>query len=661
VNLPIRLCRSRGPRSLLNIFAALGLALGVIGAQAETLLDESFLLGSDYVPAERAFNIASPGNYRVQLSDLGFPSGLQSVKAAVTRGSVLVASVPAAFGSADFQASAGGHKVLVAAIAGNTAPGTFGVAVQPVAGGATVLDYSDTGQRVAAAAPGLQSSYQASFSITTAGNYRIALTDFGFPAGLAVVDLLLTGPGGTQVARLSGTNPIADFAAVSGNYSLLVFATADALPGGGLYSVRVTDAGLNTVVFATTRPVGTVAAGREVNLPLTGPYTLKLTDLQVPAALASANAVLVRAGTSLARLDAAGATSFNASSGGAQLFSVQAAAPLDGSGVSQIEIASGVNQIADVLTVTSPDLASGLPVTFDNASDIGTAGPYRVELADFEFPAATSAVTLTVVQSGQVLGQRAGAGTLDFNAVPGKLHLLVTATPSSQTRSGLIATRLTAQPAGTVLAEKSQAVGILFQTRYIDISKSGSYDLSLTDLAFPAAFSELALAVTRGPTRIASIYGGGKVTFQATAGRYELNFLARINTAAQFGAYGLKVETTPPLPVITLSAVPTSVKAGETTRLTWSSTGATSCVASDAWSGAKAVSGSLDSAALNVDSKFTLTCTGPGGQTSANVTVVVKKKSGSGGGGSVDPSLVVLLLMLVGGRISAGRVKGRRA
>jgi len=167
--------------------------------------------------------------------------------------------------------------------------------------------------------------------------------------------------------------------------------------------------------------------------------------------------------------------------------------------------------------------------------------------------------------------------------------------------------------------------------------------------------------VTRGPTRIASIYGGGKVTFQATAGRYELNFLARINTAAQFGAYGLKVETTPPLPVITLSAVPTSVKAGETTRLTWSSTGATSCVASDAWSGAKAVSGSVDSAALNVDSKFTLTCTGPGGQTSANVTVVVKKKSGSGGGGSVDPSLVVLLLMLVGGRISAGRVKGRRA
>lgn len=647
-------------RQMRFLWSALIPMCSALAANADTLIDESFILGSDYVPAERAFTIGAAGNYRVQLSDLGFPSPLQSVKAAVTRGSALVTSVTTASGSADFQTSAGGHKVLVAAIPGTTAPGTFGVAVQSAAGGPVVLDYSDTAQRVAAASPGLQSSYQATFSITTAATYRITLTDFGFPAALASVDLLLTGPGGTQLARLSGSNPVADFNASPGSYTVLVFASAATVPAGGLYSVRVTDAALSNTVFASTQPLGTVAAARELNLPLTGSYTLKLTDLQLPAALANAEALVVRAGAAIARVDAAGSVSFSASAGGAQLFSVQSAEPFDGSGVSQIEITAGVNRIADVLTVSSPDLASGQPIAFDNASDLSAAGPYRVELADFEFPAAMGTATLAVVQFGQVLGQRTGAGTLDFNAAPGKLHLIVTATPSAQTRSGLLATQLTTQPAGNVLAEKSQAVGILFQSRYIDVTKAGPYDLYLNDIAFPAAFSELALAVTRGPTRIASVYGGGKVTFQATAGRYELNLLARVNPNARFGAYGLRAETTPPVPVITLSAAPTSVKAGSTTRLTWSSTGATTCVASDAWTGAKATSGNADSSALNVDSKFTLTCTGPGGQAAANVTVLVKKKSSSGGGGgSVDVWLAALLLVFAGLQFNARR--GRRA
>jgi hypothetical protein len=79
----------------------------------------------------------------------------------------------------------------------------------------------------------------------------------------------------------------------------------------------------------------------------------------------------------------------------------------------------------------------------------------------------------------------------------------------------------------------------------------------------------------------------------------------------------------PPPPVVTLTASPTSVASGASSTLTWSSTDATSCTASGAWSGAQATAGSASTGALNFDSTFTLSCTGAGGSTSASVTVTI--------------------------------------
>jgi hypothetical protein len=46
-------------------------------------------------------------------------------------------------------------------------------------------------------------------------------------------------------------------------------------------------------------------------------------------------------------------------------------------------------------------------------------------------------------------------------------------------------------------------------------------------------------------------------------------------------------------PTVAMSVSPAKVRVGQTATLTWSATGATSCTASDAWSGSQAVSGSL--------------------------------------------------------------------
>jgi Concanavalin A-like lectin/glucanases superfamily len=76
-------------------------------------------------------------------------------------------------------------------------------------------------------------------------------------------------------------------------------------------------------------------------------------------------------------------------------------------------------------------------------------------------------------------------------------------------------------------------------------------------------------------------------------------------------------------PTVSLSANPTSAPSGSSSTLIWSSTNATSCTASGAWTGTKATSGSWSTGALSSTRTYTLTCTGAGGSASKSVTVTI--------------------------------------
>jgi hypothetical protein len=76
-------------------------------------------------------------------------------------------------------------------------------------------------------------------------------------------------------------------------------------------------------------------------------------------------------------------------------------------------------------------------------------------------------------------------------------------------------------------------------------------------------------------------------------------------------------------PTVLLQAIPTTVGAGGTSTLTWSTTNATACVASAGWSGAQATSGSMSTGALRASTSYTLTCAGATGTTPASATAPV--------------------------------------
>jgi hypothetical protein len=79
-----------------------------------------------------------------------------------------------------------------------------------------------------------------------------------------------------------------------------------------------------------------------------------------------------------------------------------------------------------------------------------------------------------------------------------------------------------------------------------------------------------------------------------------------------------------PLPTVTISAKPSSVVMGSSATVTWSSTNASSCSASGAWSGSEAVNGSQSVTPTIAGSlTYTLTCTGAGGSTNASTTLTV--------------------------------------
>ena len=89
------------------------------------------------------------------------------------------------------------------------------------------------------------------------------------------------------------------------------------------------------------------------------------------------------------------------------------------------------------------------------------------------------------------------------------------------------------------------------------------------------------------------------------------------------GSSGSSSSNSASAPTVTLTANAASVVSGSSVTLTWSSTDATSCMASGGWAGAKATSGSEPVGPLSVDASYILSCSGAGGSANQTASVAV--------------------------------------
>jgi hypothetical protein len=501
------------------------------------------------------------------------------------------------------------------------------------------------------------------------GTYQVALRDSAFPAALQFADLAVFAVGGNGVPLFTLSNAVPGgclatactgsfTVAQAGSFDFAVFATAAAPAGLGLYTLSITGPG-SAVVAADAHAVGDLPPPSSVTLPVAGDYTLTLSDLLAPAAsLGELRALLVQGANILGGRSGAGpATAPGALAGPAQLI-VLAAPGANGVGAFGVQLRRSTGQLAFETAGTAP---AGLTAAQTGAgylyeATVPAAADYRLVLRDLLFPAALTTLRAMVVQAGTVHALDMPGNTV-VPLVPGAVFVIVTATKGAST-DGMLGVALEPVAGGTKLVSKAQGVGGYFDTRPVQITSSGAYDLVVSDLQFPASLAEFFVSVTRGPDLVGEIFGSAGFNFMAQPGEYSINVLARPAAGADYGTWGFALSGTP-APTVTLSASPATVAAQGTATLTWSSTGATGCTASGGWAGPQSTAGTAATAALAAQTIFTITCTGPGGLASTSATVAVSTPPSGGGGGAFDPLLLWIVLGLLGLRVLKGMGRKR--
>lgn len=659
------------------------LALGVgVPAGAATLLDTSEVVAATaeaaaQLPPTYEFTLTAGGNYVVTLKDLGVVPGLrqptdfatlQSLQALVTRDLEVVARLeieyPGSPGVAQlpktqtFAGTPGTYRVhVLGAIAANEAGGLFSVDVAPSAGGAAVFAVADAIATQNGPAPE-QSVLQITFTVPVTGAYRVRALDRAFPAALIDRDvLLLQRSPQTQVvvdnSGAFGTSDVGTFNAQAGDtYELIVIATAGA-GSAGLYGAVVQGGPSDSVIYRSENGVGRLPPAHTLSIASTATHTLTLADLQFPEALTSFSAAAIQNDAFIGSVTGATPANLSLSAGSAQLF-VYATTATTGA-LSATLSNGGQVAYADVhITDTSPDATTPTIYSFSPSEPV-SAGNYTLTLEDLRFPTELPNVQAAVVQGATLVDQLDESGNKPVTLQTGKVRVLVAATPPPASGTlpgnGAFAVSLQAPSSTTTVFESTQGVGGLFNAKAITVPAAGRYDIALKDFEFPARLRISWLAVTHGRELVGQVIGSSSIqNLQLDAGVHVLNFIGQPAANTPYGTFGLKVSDSAPPPVVTFSSSPTSVTAGQSSTLTWSATNATSCTATNGWSGSKTVSGTQTTGALTANTTYELECVGSGGRGSASVTVTVNAatpgKSG-GGGGHMDPLLLVSLAAML--------------
>ena len=304
-------------------------------------------------------------------------------------------------------------------------------------------------------------------------------------------------------------------------------------------------------------------AAQTVTISQAGSYTVTLTDLQLPTALASLNLAIVNSTTSEVSLSAAGTQTVTLAAGTytAQVLAVAATGAIGGTFSVQLTPAGGGPVAWQYEGTVGP--ANSAPNTGQSALSAqitaSAPGTYQLTATDLAFPTALSSFNVGVfVHCGTTPGCTPTAiyTSPASNALPysysapltlaaGTYDLFIVAANKSALQ-GLYSIQITG--GGTTLYSATEAVGELPAASSITVAAGGSVSLKLVDLGaaltsgstqastpIPALTSFKAI-VAQGGTVLQQAASAGTSTFAAAAGTLQLYVAATPGSGGQ-GAY----------------------------------------------------------------------------------------------------------------------------
>jgi hypothetical protein len=293
------------------------------------------------------------------------------------------------------------------------------------------------------------------------------------------------------------------------------------------------------------------AAEHDFDITVPGTYTVQLTDLGAlltPAApLASVTLALTSADALVGTpLVGAGTLQFTAANPGSyRLHIVGAPGAIPGSGPVGVSVSNSTSQVlysfSDVLAVPSQAVPNSTAV-LDDQFQVAASGSFQVSLNDLAFPQALTTLTLALIAEGSATPVAILPDPNNGNAMQATVSLqagthyrIFAIGQSGSATGGLYSSIVTPQAGGTPAYVHSTPVGSVTPAGTTSLN-AGTYSLTATDLAFPAALTQASAILVLTGQAVATAPAAG---FSAPAGTAYQVFATA--TAATVGSYAIQI------------------------------------------------------------------------------------------------------------------------
>jgi hypothetical protein len=295
----------------------------------------------------------------------------------------------------------------------------------------------------------------------------------------------------------------------------------------------------------------------------TGSYSITVTDLAQPSALAALNVSLATSTASVAQISAAGnSKSLNVTLTAGVTYTVTPLATATngsfGGSFSVVISGPGNFQWQDVWTVSaaSAPVQPGQSIlsTQFKATDTCNSNPngacnYTLTLSDAAFPVGLSSVQLIIVDSTgtpvaptPINVSAPVAASVGLALPAGTYDLFVIAQATSPADAGLYGLQIVGGSSGTsVVFDATEPVGSLTAGTPLKITAAGTVSLEANDLAYPAALGAFQALVAQGSgvlARIPTSTGSTPVQFPVSVGTAQVYVLVQPGAGGQ-GSYAL--------------------------------------------------------------------------------------------------------------------------
>jgi hypothetical protein len=311
------------------------------------ILDRTLPVGT--MPASMIVNNATAQGFGLTLTDLAYPAALAGVGIAVTQGSTSLAKLSAPGTLANFTVPAGSIEIWQYAVAG-AQPGVYNVTLS----NSTTSLFSNT--KVVSVVPAASAqSFAFVVTLSAAGTYNLAVTDFQFPAALTLSSTI------AQNGMVLPQSSNGDFTAAKGIAIVVVNAQTPQSGGTGIFDVAVQTSGTSPqILLDQTQAVGGVFDTRTITVGISGAYDATLTDLGFPATFQNLGVVVSRGGQIAGKVYGGGTFTFNVTPGSYVLTFAATPNSQQNYGLYVVRVASSAPLVT--FTANSASVTMGQPV-----------------------------------------------------------------------------------------------------------------------------------------------------------------------------------------------------------------------------------------------------------------------------------------------------------